>query len=133
MTGKFDIFISWHHDCDREWARKLSQGLKERGLSVWLDVEQLKPGREWSRRLLEALEESSHVVFILGPGSAKSNAVALELGMALGQGKQIIPVVDPNVSRDDIPGPIRRRHYLKKDDPQIVAEEIADALAALKR
>jgi len=126
---KFNIFIS-HSRQDREWTRQLTTALRGRGLSVWLDEDQIKPGEEWGRKILEGLQKSSHVVFLVGRGAAGSNAVALELGMALAAGKRIIPVIDTGVARDDIPGPIRRRQYLKRGDPKTVAEEIADAIAA---
>jgi hypothetical protein len=129
MSHKFNVFISHSHQ-DREWTRKLSEALKQRGLSVWLDEDQIRPGEEWGQRILEGLQKSSHIVFLIGPGASLSKSLALELGMALAERKPIIPVVDKDVSSEDIPGPIRRRQYLKKNDPQAVADEIVEAVAA---
>jgi TIR domain-containing protein len=131
MAAKFDVFIfSAHYGDDHEWARQLAKALKERGLSVWLDEDRIKRGEEWGLRVRKALGESSHLVLLVGPGAGKSNFLALELGMALGLGKPIIPVVDAEVPLEEIPGPIRRRRCLKKEDPQLVADEIAEAVAA---
>jgi TIR domain len=130
MSTNFDIFISHSHK-DSQWARQLAQGLRDRGVSVWLAEDQISPGEEWGRKIREGLRESSHIVFLVGAGASRSNALSHELGMALGEGKLIIPVVDADVPAEEIPGPIRRRQYLKKGDPKAVAEEIAEALAGL--
>ncbi len=130
MGANFDVFISHSHSQqDREWTRQLTEALKRHGLSVWLDEDQIKPGEDWGRGILEGLQRSSHIVFLVGPRAARSNWLALELGMALAEGKPIIPVVNAKVPSEDIPGPIRRRQYLKRGDPQVVADEIAETVA----
>lgn len=130
MDTNFDVFISHSHQ-DSQWARQLAQGLQDRGVSVWLAEDRISPGEEWGRKIREGLHKSSRIVFLVGAGASKSNALGLELGMALGEGKLIIPVVDPDVPLEEIPGPIRRRQFLKKGDPKAVAEEIAEALAGM--
>lgn len=40
-------------------------------------------------------------------------------------------MVDPDVPLEEVPGPIRRRQFLKKGEPKTVAEEIAEALAGM--
>jgi hypothetical protein len=129
MATNFDIFIAHSHE-DDAWTRQLTQALRARGLSVWLDDDEVKPGEEWGRKVREGLRKSSQIVFLVGAGIGKSPRLAAELGMALAERKRIISVVDPDVPSEEIPGPIRLRHYLKKGDPKIVAEEIADAVAA---
>jgi len=128
MARKFDVFVSHAHQ-DSKWVRQLTEALKERGLSVCSDEDKVRPGEEWGRKTREGLRNSSSVVFLVGPGAAKSNWLALELGMVLAAGKPIIPVVDPAVAPEEIPGPIRRRQYLKREDPKTLAEEIAEAVS----
>jgi hypothetical protein len=130
MSANFDVFIS-HSYKDSQWARRLAQELEDRRVSVWLAEDQIRPGEEWGRKVREGLHESSSIVFLVGAGASKSNALGLELGMALGEEKPIIPIVDENIPLEDIPGPIRRRQSLKKRDPKVVADEIAEALATL--
>ena len=130
MGGKYDIFISHpQQGVSPEWPRRLARALQERGLTVWLDEDQIKPGEDWGHEILEGLERSSNVVFVVGAGANESNAVGLELGMVLAAGKRIIPVVDADLPQEEIPGPLKFRQPFKKDDPRIVAEEIAEALA----
>jgi hypothetical protein len=126
---KFNIFIAYAHQ-GTGWIRELTKALRDRGLSVWLDEDGAQLGEEWGRKTRDALRNSSSVVFLVEQGAANSNWLALELGMVLAAGKPIIPVVDPDLRSEEIPGPIRRRPYLKREDPRIVAEEIAEAVAA---
>ena len=126
------MFISYS-SADKPWARDLARALKQRGVSVWLDEEQLKPGENLFARIRDGLERSQNIVFLVGPGAARSNYVALELGMALGsarsKSKRIIPVVARDVTSDDIPGPIRVKRYLERHDPATTAGEIVETLA----
>jgi len=128
MGKKFDLFISYHRE-DREWASKLAAALHERGVEAWLDMNELKPGEEWRDSVLRALEDSPSVVFLISRGAARSNYLAVELGMALAEGKRIIPVLDEGVPLDEIPGPIRRRQYLQKAAPEVIADKIAETVA----
>lgn len=81
MDTNFDVFISHSHK-DSQWARQLAQGLRDRGVSVWLAEDQIGPTEEWGRKIREGLHESSHIVFLVGAGASGSNALGLEPGMA---------------------------------------------------
>lgn len=129
MARRFDVFISHSHQ-DREWASQLADALKQRGLSVWFDDAQIKLGENWGRAVYEGLTRSSNIVFIVGPGAANSNNLAFELGMALGSGKRIIPVVAKDLPLAEIPGPIRLRRFLQANNPAKTAEEIAKTVAS---
>jgi hypothetical protein len=128
MAEKFNLFIS-HSREDTVFANELALALQDRGLSVWLDTQELKLGDRFADRIAEGIAESDGVVVLVGPKAAKSNWFAAELGMALGRGKKIIPVISADVPPEDIPGPIRLRHFLAKTDPAVVADEIARAAA----
>ena len=48
----FDVFLC-HNSIDKTIVRLIAQALEERNVRVWLDEEQLIPGRPW----VDALEE----------------------------------------------------------------------------
>lgn len=129
MAKKYDIFISYSPK-DRAWVRSLVKALQDKGLSVWYDEFEIKPGDALLERIHEGLNKSRNIVFLIGAGASKSNWVAAELGAALALRKPIIPIVQEGTTPEDIPGPIRLRRYLLKQEPSIVAEEIVRATSS---
>ena len=63
MTEIFDVVLI-HNSQDKPTVRMLAQALKARGLRVWLDEEQLVPGRPW-RDELESIIQSSNTAAVL--------------------------------------------------------------------
>lgn len=47
---KFDVFLS-HNSKDKPAVKTLGTTLKQRGLSVWLDEWELRPGLTWQDAL----------------------------------------------------------------------------------
>ncbi len=128
MTAKFDVFIADVVD-DHEFAQALAGALRQRGLSVWWEEEQIKPGDYWADCVRDALHGSENVVFVLSAGAAKSNWLAVELGGALALQKRIIPVIKAGTPPEEIPGPLRLRKPLAGLDATTAAESIAQAIA----
>ncbi len=129
MTTKFDVFIADVVD-DHEFAQTLASALRKRGLSVWWEEEQIKPGDYWADRVREALHGSENVVFVLSASAAKSNWLAVELGGALALQKRIIPVIKAGTPPEEIPGPLRLRKPLAGLDATAAAAAIAQTIAA---
>ena len=63
MNGSFDVFLS-HNSKDKPTVRQLAQALQARGLRVWLDEEQLVPGRPW-QEALEQIIQTIHTAAVL--------------------------------------------------------------------
>ncbi len=127
MPQTYDVFLSYPPK-GRDWARQVAERLQKQGFTVWFDEEQIKPGDEWGPKTLEGLTHSTNIVFLVDADAAKSNNMGLELGVALGQGKRIIPVVDEGVSLEQIPGPLRRRQHLLRGEPVANVKEIAETI-----
>ena len=53
----FDVFLS-HNGKDKPAVKSLGAALKQRGLSVWLDEWELRPGRVWQDGMEEAIVTS---------------------------------------------------------------------------
>jgi len=88
MSGT--VFIS-HAQKDNEAAKYLVKKLSNRGVEAWLD-EYITLDTSWHQQIKDALIKSGTVVLLLGEGDPSPN-VLVEAGMALGQGKKIVPVV----------------------------------------
>ncbi|MGH8569531.1 MAG: hypothetical protein ACREXU_16380, partial [Gammaproteobacteria bacterium] len=81
--------------------------------------------------LEEGLRHSDAFVAVLSPRNATRPTVFFELGVALGLGKPLIPVVSPDLSRSAIPFDLRARRYLVQGTPRDTAREVAAALKAV--
>ncbi len=65
MDGSFDVFLS-HNSKDKPTVRQLAQALQKRGLQVWLDEEQLVPGRPWQEALEEIIQTTRTAAVLVG-------------------------------------------------------------------
>jgi hypothetical protein len=94
----YDVFLA--HSRDKPAVSAVAAALKRRGLTPWIDVEQIPPGR-WFQDVIQAaiLEVKSTAIF-LGPGSL-GRWQALELRAFVSQCVErqipVIPVLLPGV------------------------------------
>ncbi len=54
---EFQVFLS-HNSQDKPTVRELARCLEDRGIRVWLDEEQLIPGRNWQPLLEDGIRRS---------------------------------------------------------------------------
>mgnify|MGYP000975971531 CR=1 FL=1 len=130
MAEKYDVFIS-HASKDRDWVKNLVAALSDRGLCVWYDETNIKFGDSILRGIEEGLRESKYIVILLTPDTVSSNWAAAELGAALAMKKVLIPIVSEDMQLKDLPGPVRSRRFLRKGDPNSIAEEIAEGIFSI--
>ncbi|MCX7110039.1 MAG: TIR domain-containing protein [Proteobacteria bacterium] len=64
-TRQFDVFLS-HNSRDKRIVRELTKALESRDLRVWLDEEQLVPGRPWQEALETIIQTTQAVVVLIG-------------------------------------------------------------------
>ncbi len=64
MASRSDVFLS-HGSPDKPWVRTLVTELEDRGLSVFLDEQNLQPGENWVWGLSDALKNSRAFVLVL--------------------------------------------------------------------
>lgn len=123
------VFVAYSHD-DSEWVRDFAEALSTQDVYVWFDEWRIPAGASMRDALEEGLRESDAIVAVLSPRNATRPTVLFEVGVALGLGKPLIPVVSPDLSGSAIPFDMRARRYLVRGAPGDTAREVAAALKA---
>jgi hypothetical protein len=101
---KKNVFISYNHSSEiKNSVRQISDRLKNMGLGVWLDEQQIKPGDSISDALDRGLNESSYVVAVVGPNDKESKWAKIDLQRAISKGKRVIPVMVNHATSNDLP------------------------------
>lgn len=62
---KFDIFFSYSH-ADRKAVLRIAKRLERRGIQVWLDVRELRPGFPWQEALETQIKNASAAAVFVG-------------------------------------------------------------------
>jgi len=119
----FDAFLSYHSG-DAEWVVTLKAALESRGVRVWIDSEQLRPGNLFPGALAGAIQSINCVVLVLSRGSIASAWVEEEYSLALTHRRQVVPVLIDDV---EPPGFIAGRTWVDFRDPAQFAQR-ADEL-----
>ncbi len=119
------VFVSHRHR-DSVWAKSLVKQLQARGFEVWLDESELRPGDDLAEQIRQAIRESDTVVSVIG-GQQPSPNVLVEMGMALAQGKRVLPIVIDSATDISTLADFARLHSIRTND----AEQAAEAIATL--
>lgn len=123
------VFIS-HTAENADWARSFAQALKQRGVSVWFDEFDVRPGETLRDALESGLRSSEVLVALLDAGSPASPNFFFELGAAIGMGKRFVPIVPKGMDPSTLPLNVRLRRYLIRETPEQTAEELSQTLVA---
>ena len=82
-AGVRDIFFSYGHDKNEEIVFQLKDALHREGYKVWIDKEEIMPGKDWRDALTEGLVSASGLVGYLSRHSVRNPGVCLnELAIA---------------------------------------------------
>lgn len=104
-------FISYSHlDC--EFALGLRDELKQRGKSVWIDVDGIPPAGLWADDVNRGIEGADAYVFVISPDSVASRHCIEELEYADSLHKRIVPVNYHAVPENDVPPLIEKREFI---------------------
>jgi len=91
----FDCFLS-HNSRDQPAVRALAAHLRARGLTVWLDEEQLRPGLSWQPLLESGIGASRSVAVLVGAdglGPWEQEEMHAALTLAVSDKRPVIPVL----------------------------------------
>lgn len=123
------VFLSYENS-DKDFAVALSSELKRRGVTVWLDQQNLLPGDNWALEIGKALAQSQAMVVLISPESMRSEQVRREIEYALGEPnfeRKLFPIeVRPTA---EIPWILRKFKMFKGSQSAAkISEFIADRL-----
>ncbi|HUW62947.1 MAG TPA: toll/interleukin-1 receptor domain-containing protein [Candidatus Bathyarchaeia archaeon] len=112
LLRPFDIFISYRHT-DRFEAERLRNALESRGVRVWLDEDEIRPGDLFAEALERGLASSRAVGLIVTPDSMASQWVKNEYYRALSLSNagemQLIPLL---FGPTELPGFLKDRSWI---------------------
>jgi hypothetical protein len=90
--GYFKLFIS-HLSSFKETVSLLKNKLENYGISSFVAHEDIEPTKEWMIEIEKALFSMDAMIAILITDFHKSNWTDQEIGIAIGKGKLVIPVI----------------------------------------
>src|SRR5215510_16408760 len=97
------FFISYSR-ADKTQQQRIVAELRERGVTVWVDVENLIPGTPaWERELERSIRGCSGVIVLLSPEANNSQWVRREISFTEENDKRIFPVLVHGDENDSIP------------------------------
>jgi len=126
---KRSVFIS-HSARDADWVRSFAEALKQRGVTVWLDGLDDRPGESAVDALEAGLRSSDVLVALLDAESPSRPNLFFELGAAIGMRKSVLAIVPKDVDPSALPLNVRLRRYLIRDTPEQTAKELSNSLQA---
>lgn len=87
------FFMSYSRE-DTAKQKRIVRELRERGIEIWVDIENLTPGTPtWEREIEKAIRESTGIVVLLSPESNNSEWVRREISFGEQHRKRIFPVL----------------------------------------
>jgi len=98
----FDVFLS-HNSQDKPAVWELAQALESRGLRVWLDEEQLVPGRPWQEALEKTIQTAGAAAVLIGKsglGSWETPEMRACLAEFVSRKLPVIPVLLPDAPKE---------------------------------
>ena len=123
------VFIL-HSVDSREVAAALAEALRRLDIDPWVAEEQITAGENLVEAIESAMGRADAFVVLIWPGDLHRANVNFELGVAVGLGKRVIPVLGPNVTAFRIPFDLAVRRQLLWSSAESVASEVARALEA---
>ena len=100
MPDEFDVFLS-HNSRDKPAVEEIAALLRDRGLRVWLDKDELRPGLPWQEGLEEGVLASRSVAVFVGKdgmGAWQTPEMRAFLARSRREEIPVIPVLLPGCS-----------------------------------
>jgi hypothetical protein len=124
------IFISYSRK-DKEFVRKLSEGLVELRRDPWVDWKDIPLTAEWEREIFTNIEAAESFVSVVSPESVISVNCRKEAEHAVANNKRIVPILYRPVPDDRIPETLRKFQRIDFDGDDDFPSKLATLVAAL--
>ena len=85
-------FISYSR-LDNNFAMKLAQDLKEKGIAIWLDKSDIVTSTMWDQSIQKGIDNCTVMLAIISPNYVRSDFCKDELARALDLGKVVFPLL----------------------------------------
>jgi hypothetical protein len=105
-SSKFDVFLSYSGG-DRLIARELNRKLRDKGIRVWFDEDQIPFGGNVIAMMEHGLAQSAAGAVLIGSdgrGAWQEQEKAALLIQAVDEGKVVIPILMPGAPTKPKPG-----------------------------
>ena len=86
------VFISYSRK-DKEFVRKLNDGLDSSGVNAWVDWEGIPLSSDWMDEITRAIESGDAFLFVISPDSLASKVCREELELGLKYNKKLVPIL----------------------------------------
>ena len=107
------FFVSYSRE-DTVKQRRVVKELRERGLNIWVDIENLTPGTPtWEREIEKAIRGAMGIIVLLSPESNNSEWVRREISFGEQHRKRIFPVLIEG--DEDASTPLRLANHQRVD------------------
>ena len=93
MATFFDAFISYGRADSLAFGRKLYEQLREQGLNIWFDQNDIPLGVDFQNQIDDGIEKADNFLFIIAPHSINSPYCGKEIELAIRRNKRIIPLL----------------------------------------
>jgi hypothetical protein len=93
MKTFFDAFISYGRADSLAFGRKLYDRLREQGLNIWFDQNDIPLGVDFQNQIDDGIEKADNFLFIIAPHSINSPYCGKEIELAIRRKKRIIPLL----------------------------------------
>jgi hypothetical protein len=121
--AEFDVFLA-HNSIDKPVVKVIYEALKKRGITSWLDGEEIRPGSLFQDAIQKGIPLSKSAAIFIGKsglGMWQGLELKVILSMCLKQNIPVIPVLLPGVS--DLPPDmlfLKEFNYINIYDGEIV-------------
>jgi hypothetical protein len=124
------VFVSYVRS-DKKFVDRLVDDLRQHGIEVWQDVEQLAPGENWEREIRRALLEAGALLYVASRHSTGSGWVGYELDAMRGREIPIVPLILDDAGASHLP--LHLRDYQWVDFRSSYEEAVSRLTRGLER
>jgi len=128
-----DVFISYSRKNKQEFVEQFCNALKQSGLNVWIDWENIPVAAPWREEVNIGIENTHTFLMILSGESAGSKYCRDELNHAIANNKRLIGVVwKKDFSSAQVPTALSQLNWISFESPNNFEDEFLKVLTAIK-